>query len=77
MTKTLKTAIKELEKQPVDVQETWGTRILEALETTSQAEQAKPYSSFEVLKNAHLDGPLDASVTYESKLYGRVGKSDE
>jgi len=78
MTNTLKRAIEELQKHPADVQESWGARILAGLGITPQKPHegergARPYSSLDVLLDAGLSGPKDASVTYEDVLSGIQG----
>ena len=41
-----------------------------------EKDKAAPYSSLDVLLNARLSGPADASVTYEELLYG-IPKDDQ
>ncbi len=83
MTELLKTAIEALEKLPEPEQERYAATILEdlqvATEDIEEAEdegKAEPYSSFQILIDAKLDGPEDASVTYERDLYGRTHDLD-
>lgn len=64
---------KELETLPEEEQEELGGLLLEDLRRRKQqreTEEAKPYSSFHVLKNARFSGRSDESTTYERTLYG-------
>ena len=84
MTKLLEQAIgelKQLEMLPEEEQDTWAASILRYLRARRDKEEegrgeAKPYSSFDVLRKAQLPGPADASVTYERELYGREDPLD-
>lgn len=79
MTKTLKIAVEELERRPEDVQERWGTLILEGLGISPKRagengeRTVVPYSSLDVLMTTPVPGPPDASVSYEDELYGSEG----
>ncbi len=67
--------IDALHKLPADEREKRAAAYLEDLQQhRMQREEAPtedPYSALKILRDAHLPGPEDASVTYEEKLYGR------
>ena len=73
MTHLLQKAIKRLQRMPEEEQDEWASRILQGdLSDDASLERgaAVPYSSFQVLRKARLEGPRNASVTYEQDLYG-------
>jgi len=68
---------KELEELPEDEQEGYAKSLLQDLRRRKQKKerepeegQVQPYASFQVLKDAKLEGQPDESTTYEDALYG-------
>jgi hypothetical protein len=82
MTTKLKEAVKEAEKLPASDQDRIAEDLLEQVREklkdvpSLSKEQAEPYSSFTVLREADFDLPEDYSVTYERALYGREADLD-
>ncbi|PSQ99580.1 MAG: hypothetical protein BRD48_03680 [Bacteroidetes bacterium QS_9_68_14] len=79
MTDTVQRLIDELEALPDEKQEEWAASYLEDLRRRGEKSNADedPYSALKILRDARLDGPEDASVTYEEKLYGLTTEDDE
>lgn len=69
----------ELKKLPEEEQERYVASYLEDLRQKGEPEQAQEdaYSALKILRDAKLTGSEDASVTYENKLYGPHGESDQ
>ena len=84
VTETAQELIEELGRLPE--QEVRAASYLEDLQRRQQGREGsavkggkgkwRPYSSFEVPREARLPGPPDASVTYERELYGRTADLD-
>ena len=77
MTKTAQKLMEELSQIPEEEQEGYAKSLLQDLRRRKQQKerepeegQVQPYASFQVLKDAKLEGQPDESTTYEDALYG-------
>ena len=77
MTKTAQKLMEELSQIPEEEQEGYAKSLLRDLRRRKQQKerepeegQVQPYASFQVLKDAKLEGQPDESTTYEDALYG-------
>jgi len=73
MTKKAKKLIEELKKLSEEEREGYAKSLLQNLRRRKQQKedgQAQPYASFQVLRNAKIEGQPDESTTYEDALYG-------
>ena len=77
MTKTAQKLMEELSQIPEEEQEGYAKSLLRDLRRRKQKKerdpeegQVQPYASFQVLRNAKLEGQPDESTTYEDALYG-------
>ena len=77
MTKTAQKLMEELSQIPEEEQEGYAKSLLRDLRRRKQKKewepeegQVQPYASFQVLRNAKLEGKPDESTTYEDALYG-------
>ena len=77
MTKTAQKLIEELSQIPEEEQEGYAKSLLRDLRRRKQQKerepeegQVQPYASFQVLRDAKLEGQPDESTTYEDALYG-------
>ena len=77
MTKTAQKLMEELSQIPEEEQEGYAKSLLQDLRRRKQKKerepeegQVQPYASFQVLKDAKLEGQPDESTTYEDALYG-------
>ena len=75
MTDLMQTLIDRLQRVPPAEQDAVAARLMEDLPATerhAEGGEIEPYASFKLLREADLDLPPDASVTYERALYGRT-----
>ena len=77
MTEKVKELKRELEALPENEQEEYAESLLRDLRRRKQQKerepeegQVQPYASFQVLRDAKLEGQPDESTTYEDALYG-------
>lgn len=77
MTKLLAQAMEKAAALPDEEQDRIAARILKEMTLEERGEAAEPYASFRFLREANLDLPPDASVTYERELYGRTADLDD
>jgi len=77
MTKTAQKLMEELSQIPEEEQEGYAKSLLRDLRRRKQKKerepeegQVQPYASFQVLRDAKLEGQPDESTTYEDALYG-------
>ena len=77
MTKTAQKLMEELSQIPEEEQEGYAKSLLQDLRRRKQQKerepeegQVQPYASFQVLRDAKLEGQPDESTTYEDTLYG-------
>ena len=76
MTKTAQKLMEELSQIPEEEQEGYAKSLLRDLRRRKQKKerepeegQVQPYASFQVLRDAKLEGQPDESTTYEDTLY--------
>ena len=77
MTQRLEQAMERAAKLPEEEQDRIAARILQEMEREEEGGAPEPYASFRILREANLDLPPDASVTYERTLYGRTADLDD
>lgn len=78
--KALEELKKELEELSGEEQEEYAAFFLEDLRRRKQKKEGGEedyYSALKILRDARLSGPEDASVTYETKLYGPHSGGDQ